>query len=182
MKKIIVPLANGFEELEAITVIDVLKRADLEVEIITLGDLEVESSNQVVIKADKKVEEVIKKDLSGIILPGGMPGAKNLKNNLKIIEIIQHLANDEALIAAICAAPIVLSKAGVIADKKVTSYPGFEKELKSKEYLQQRVVVDENIITARGPGVALEFAMAIIKYLKNEKEVKRLKDAMITNF
>lgn len=182
MKKIMVPLANGFEELEAITVIDVLKRADLEVEIVTLEDLEVESSNQVVVKADKKIEQVVKKDLAGIILPGGMPGAKNLKNNPKIIEIVQDLAENNDLIAAICAAPIVLSQAGVVADKKLTSYPGFEDQLKAKQYLQQRVVVDENVITARGPGVALEFAMAIIKYLKDEDEVNRLKDAMLTNF
>lgn len=182
MKKIIVPLANGFEELEAITVIDVLKRADLEVEIITLKDLEVESSNQIIIKADKKIEQVKREDLAGIILPGGMPGAKNLKDNPKIIEIVQDLAANNDLIAAICAAPIVLSKAGVIANKKITSYPGFEEELKAKQYLQQRVVVDENVITARGPGVALEFAMAIIKYLQGEKEVNKLKDAMLTNF
>ncbi len=182
MKKIIVPLANGFEELEAITVIDVLKRANLEVEIIALDDLEVESSNQVLVKADKKLKEIKKKDLAGMILPGGMPGAKNLKNTSKIIEITQYLANKNALVAAICAAPIVLSEAGVIFDKKVTSYPGFEEELNAKQYLEERVVIDQNIITARGPGVALEFAISIIEYLKDEDEANKIKDAMLTNF
>ncbi len=182
MKKIIVPLANGFEELEAITIIDVLKRANIEVEIISLADLEVKSSNQILIKADKKINQIIKQDLSGIILPGGMPGAKNLKNNQKIIELIQYLDEKNALVAAICAAPIVLSKAGIITDKKITSYPGFAAELNTNHYLKQRVVKDGNIITARGPGVALEFSLEIVEYLKDKKAVKQLKDDMLIDF
>ncbi|OCL26382.1 4-methyl-5(B-hydroxyethyl)-thiazole monophosphate biosynthesis protein [Orenia metallireducens] len=182
MTKVLIPLAEGFEEIEAITNIDILRRAGLEVETASLGGLAVTGGHDIIIKADKRIDEVNSEDLVGIVLPGGMPGAANLRDDSRVISLIQELAGKEALIAAICAAPIVLEGAGVINNRVATSYPGFEQELESCNYLQDRVVVDGNIITGRGPGVAVEFALKLVDYLVGSKKVEELKATMLTNF
>lgn len=182
MNKILIPLAEGFEEIEAITNIDILRRAGLEVETASLGDLAVTGGHNIIINADKLIDEVKAQELAGIVLPGGMPGAAHLRDDERIVSLIQELAKREALIAAICAAPIVLEEAGLLSDRVVTSYPGFEEELESCNYLQDRVVVDGNIITGRGPGVAVEFALKLVEYLVDNKKVEELKATMLTNF
>jgi len=182
MNKIIIPLAEGFEEIEAITNIDILRRAGLKVETVSLADLEVKGSHNILIKADKNIDEINYEEIAGIVLPGGMPGSSNLRDDNRVIKLIQKLDGQEGLIAAICAAPIVLEKAGVIADRPATSYPGFDKEMESCSYLQDRVVVDGNLITGRGPGVAIEFALKLVEYLVGVEKVNELKGAMLTNF
>jgi len=182
MEKILIPLADGCEEIEAISNIDILRRAGLEVETASLGDLAVSGGHDIIIKADKRIDEVDSKELAGIVLPGGMPGATNLRDDERVISLIQELAKREGLIAAICAAPIVLEEAGVIEDRVATSYPGFEQEMESCNYLQDRVVVDANIITGRGPGVAVEFALKLVEYLVGNEKVEELKAEMLTNF
>ncbi|WP_018248553.1 DJ-1 family glyoxalase III [Orenia marismortui] len=180
--KIIIPLANGCEEIEAITNIDVLRRAGVEVETISLKGLEVKGAHNIIIKADKKIDELNIEEVGGIILPGGMPGAANLRDDKRIINIVQKLDQKNGLIAAICAAPIVLEAAGVIKDRPATSYPGFGQEMESCTYLQDRVVVDDNLITGRGPGVALEFALKIVELLVNKEKAEEIKAEMISNF
>jgi 4-methyl-5(b-hydroxyethyl)-thiazole monophosphate biosynthesis len=183
MRKVIIPLAEGLEEIEAVTNIDVLRRAGVEVTTVCLAeDLKVVGDHGIEITADKNINAVQADDLDGIILPGGMPGAANLRDDERVIELVKNLNKANKLVAAICAAPIVLEKAGVIKDKLVTSYPGFEKEVTSCNYQQDRVVIDENIITARGPGVALEFAIKLVEYLVGSDKAQELKAAMLTNF
>jgi len=177
--KILIPLAEGFEEIEAVTCIDVLRRGGVEVVTASLNNLDVKGAHNIIIKADTSISTIKRGEFDGILLPGGMPGATNLRDDERVIELIQEFAKEEKLIAAICAAPIALERAGVITNKKATSYPGFDKDLISCKYQNDRVVVDKNIITGRGPGVALEFALEVIKYLIGETKVKDLEMGLL---
>jgi protein deglycase len=116
-----------------------------------------------------------------IILPGGMPGAKNLKSDQGVIELIKKFYSEGKLIAAICAAPIVLQEAGIIDGKKITSYPEFKEEFKSSIYMEDSVVQDNNIITSRGPATALEFAYKIAENIENHENVIKTKISMLVN-
>ncbi len=180
--KIMVPFADGFEEIEAITNVDVLRRAEINVITISLEKKIVKGAHNIEFITEGNINDVDITQLEGIVLPGGMPGAVNLRDNKKIIDIVKELYKNNKLIGAICAAPIVLEKAGIINDKKVTSYPGFENKLKSCKYKSDRVVIDGNIITGRGPGTALEFALSIVRYLKNDKISEQIRKDMIANF
>ena len=182
MEQIVVPLADGHEEIEAITNIDVLRRAGLDVVTVSLDDETVHGDHGIDIEADKNIDELDLSKVEGIVLPGGMPGAKNLKEDDRVIEIVQKLDQKDKLVAAICAAPMVLEEAGVIDDRPATSYPGFDKEMPSCRYQEDRVVVDDNLVTGRGPGVALEFAIKIVELIVGAEKAEELKAAMVTNF
>lgn len=179
MSKVLIPLAEGFEEIEAITNIDVLRRADIEVVTVSLGFLEVRGAHDILITADKKIEDVNIDEFDGIVLPGGMPGADNLRNNAKVLEYVRKIDNKNGLVAAICAAPIVLETADLLENKRATSYPGFYKEMQSCNYVEDRVVKDGNIITGRGPGVAIEFALVLVEYLKDKESAEELGKSML---
>ena len=180
MKKIMIPLANGFEEIEAITNIDDLRKERIEVVTVSINEkFEVKGDHGIFIKADEKITNINPDELSGVVLPGGMPGAANLRDNEDLIKNIKKVNNDKGLLAAICAAPIVLEKAGIIKNKQATSYPGFGEEMSSCNYSQDKVVRDDNIITGRGPGVAMDFAMEIVSYLLDTDTSQELKANMI---
>lgn len=179
--KIIVFLADGFEEVEALTVVDYLRRVDIEVDMVSITQkTEVVGAHSIKVLADKVIEDI--KDLNdyhGLVIPGGLPGATNLRDNKDVIEIIKDMNGKDKLIGAICAGPIVLERAGIIKDKNVTSYPGFEDQLTSSSYIQESVVRDGNIITSRGPSLAVDFAIEIVTYLLDEKIAGKLKDDIL---
>lgn len=179
MGKILIPLAAGFEEIEAVTNIDVLRRAGLDVMTAGLGSREIKGDHGIKIEADTEISEVSSDDLSAVVLPGGMPGAANLRDSAELLKIIKEVYEADKLCAAVCAAPMVLEAAGILAGKNATSYPGFDKEMPSCNYREERVVIDGNIITGRGPGVAMEFAMAIVEYLLDAKERAQLEESML---
>lgn len=179
MSKVLIPLASGFEEVEAVTNIDVLRRASIEVVTISLNSLDVKGDHGIPIIADQRIDQINIDDFDAIVLPGGMPGAGNLRDSPKILEFVRKIYNKDGLVAAVCAAPIVLEEAGILKGNKATSYPGFSDEMPSSEYLEKRVVKDGNIITARGPGVAMGFALTIVEYLKDKKAADDLREAMI---
>jgi len=179
MRKILIPLAFGFEEIEAITCIDVLRRTELEVITVSIDKMEVLGAHNIVVKSDALIDDINWTDFDAIVLPGGMPGSANLRDNEKVISIVKQLYSENKLVAAICAAPIVLEKAGVIVNKNATSYPGFDKEMTSCNYMENRVVVDGNVITARGPGVAIEFSLTVVEYLLGKGIVEELKVGML---
>ncbi len=181
MGKILIPLAPGFEEIEAVTNIDVLRRAGLDVLTAGLGSKEIMGDHGIKIEADTEISEVSSDHLSAVVLPGGMPGAANLRDNAHLLKIIKEVYAADKLCAAICAAPMVLEAAGILEGKNATSYPGFDKEMPSCNYQEERVVIDENIITGRGPGVAMEFAMAVVEHLLDAKERAQLEEAMLVN-
>ncbi len=179
MKRVIIPLAEGFEEIEAVTTIDVLRRAGIEVITVGLDTDTVKGAHNIKIGTDKRLKEVLNYDFDAVVLPGGMPGAANLRESSELLKLIKNIDAKKGLIAAICAAPMVLEAAGVLNNKKATSYPGYDSEIKSANYSEDRVVVDRNLITARGPGVAVEFALEVVKYLTGEGEAFSLKKAML---
>lgn len=163
-KKIAVHLADGFEEIEAVSIIDVLRRAEIEVIVVSVtGKLEVAGAHQVKILADKLFEEVDYSDLFMIVLPGGMPGASNLDAHVGLKNQIKQFDQQNRPLAAICAAPMVLGNLGILKGKQAVCYPGFEKYLKDAEVLMSPVIESGNVITGRGIGTALEFALMIVQ-------------------
>lgn len=181
-KKVALFIENGSEELELIAPLDVMRRANLEVDVISANNEDfITSAHNVKIMADKKIEEINNiLDYDAIVIPGGMPGSTLLRDNKKIIEFYQTMYNSGKLVAAICAAPIVLSAAGITDDKEVTSYPGFDKEINYKNYNSDKaVVIDKNVITAQGPAVAILFGYEIVNYLLQDNTVEDVKQAML---
>ena len=177
MKKVILFLGDGFEEVEALTVVDYLRRMDIQVRTVSIKeDEKVKGAHNIVVIADDLISKI--KDIDsydGVIIPGGMPGATNLRDDHRVIDIVKEINQKKKLVAAICAGPIVLERAGIIKGKKVTSYPGFEGELKDGKYIEENVVKDKNIITSRGPAFAVDFAIEIVRYLLGEEKAVELK-------
>ncbi|MGI6537570.1 MAG: DJ-1 family glyoxalase III [Caldicoprobacterales bacterium] len=179
--KVIVFLADGFEEVEALTVVDYLRRMEVEVDTVSITlEKEVRGSHNIRVLADKTIDEL--KDIEsyqGVVIPGGLPGAANLRDDSRVIETVKKMNDAKKLTAAICAGPIVLAKAGIIEGKKVTSYPGFEDKLAKAVYQEQGVVRDGNIITARGPSLAVYFALEIAEYLLGKEKAQKLRDNIL---
>lgn len=167
MASVLVPLAQGCEELEAVTIIDLLVRAGVEVVSAGLDDGPVTASRGVVLMPQMSLDEALKRDFDMVVLPGGMPGAEHLDNDPRIAELLRRMADSGRFTAAICAAPKVLANAGLLAGKKATSFPGFvdKMNLPDVDYLQDAVVQDGKVITSRGPGTAMDFALSLIEIL-----------------
>jgi protein deglycase len=166
MKRVLVPLAEGFEELEAVTVIDILRRAGVEVVVASLGESPVTGSHGIRVSADTPLAALAGQDFDMIALPGGMPGAENLKQDARIAGIAKRLHAKGRPVAAICAAPMVLAAAGLLDGRRATSYPGFLKDAAKTSVTNEAVVVDGGIITSRGPGTALDFALQLVETLE----------------
>lgn len=167
-KKVAVFLAEGFEEIEALSVVDILRRAGTECKIIGIEDEMVKGAHDVIIKVDETINKEDIKKYDMLVFPGGMPGAVNLSNNNDVIDLIKYFNDNNKYIAAICASPaVVLSKSGVVDSKNITCYPtnDFKNMLSNSNYKDDNVVVDGNIITSRGPATALEFAYKILEIL-----------------
>ncbi len=175
--KVLVPLANGFEDIEAFTVIDILRRAGIEVDIVGIPSTMITSKVGVRIMAEKRIDEVDPEEYDGIVLPGGDPGYKNLERSRRLLELIKKLNEKNKLIAAICASPSILAKLGILNDKKATIYPGMERLLPHPR--EGKVIVDKNVITSQGPGTALEFALKIVEYLSGKEKTLALKRALV---
>lgn len=174
-------LADGFEEVEALTPVDYLRRMSVEVEMVSLKDeLYVKGSHGIEVKANKTLDDIKEfNTYSGVIIPGGLPGATNLRDDDRVIKIVREFNEKKKLVAAICAGPIVLQRAGIIKGRNITSYPGFDKDLVDANYKEDIVVQDGNIITARGPAAAIYFAIKISEYLKGEEKTKELRRAIL---
>lgn len=172
MSKIAVLLAEGFETIEALTVVDVLRRADVVCDTFSLDGKEVTTSHKIKVIADKSIEDKEINDYDFLFLPGGMPGSVNLKNDSRVIELVKDFYNKGKYVCAICAGPISLGAAGIARGKNLTCYPGFEKELEGCNYKEELVVVDGNIITGRGPAAAIPFAFEILNKINPEKTIE----------
>ncbi|RTZ61543.1 MAG: DJ-1 family protein [Gammaproteobacteria bacterium] len=163
--RVLVPLAEGFEELEAVTIIDLLRRAGVEVVSAGLQPGPVRGSRGTVILPDDVLDNVIQQEFDMIALPGGLPGADHLNNDPRLRQKLQDMARNNRTVAAICAAPKVLASAGLLNGRKATSYTGALDDAAGVELLNEPVVADGNIVTSRGPGTAMDFALALIEQL-----------------
>ncbi len=173
-------LADGFEEVEALGTVDVLRRAGLPVKTVSImGQLEVTSSHNVTVKADMTFSEEALRDAEMLVLPGGMPGALTLSEHEGLRHVILAFSAACRPLAAICAAPMVYGKLGLLKDKKATCYPGFEKYLEGATPTGALVEQDANFITGKGPGATFEFAMAIVAKFCGKAKVAELKQGMI---
>ncbi len=172
-------LADGFEEIEALATVDFLRRAGVEVLTAGVTGDVVCGAHQINVLADITAENIELDDsLAGVVLPGGMPGAENLNNSPIVQNAIDYCINNEKLVCAICAAPFVLGRKGILNGKKAICYPGFEGELKGAQVVDTTVVTDGNIITGRGPGVAWEFAAEISKKLAGKEKTESILKAL----
>jgi len=159
-------LADGFEEIEALAPVDFLRRAGVDVKTVALKENKAIGAHNIIVNADINISDILlDKNVDAVILPGGMPGAQNLYDNNKVHEAIDFVNNSKKLVCAICAAPFILGRKGLLNGKSATCFPGFEDELTGATYLNQGVVKDENIITAQGAGVAWEFGERIAREL-----------------
>lgn len=157
-------LAEGFEETEAVSPLDVIRRADLPIKTVAVTENPVTGAHGICIKADITIAEVDFAEMDGMILPGGMPGTLNLQKHPKVAELLLHCFKEGKLIAAICAAPMILGEMGLLSNKKAVCFPGFEDHLEDAKIQDAGVVRDGNIITAKGAGTALEFGAQIVDY------------------
>ena len=167
MARVLVPLAQGCEELEAVTIIDLLVRAGIEVITAGLEAGPVTASRGVVLLPQITLDEALGRDYDMVVLPGGLPGATHLDNDPRLHQLLQRMAESGKYTAAICAAPRVLANAGLLSGKRATSYPGHidKMDLPDVEYRQEAVVQDGKVITSRGPGTAIDFTLALIEQL-----------------
>jgi 4-methyl-5(b-hydroxyethyl)-thiazole monophosphate biosynthesis len=166
MTKVLIPLAQGCEELEAVTVIDILRRADIQVITAGLEPGPVRASRGTVLVPDTTLDEALRNVFDMIVLPGGMPGSEHLKNDSRVINALQKQAAAGKYTAAICAAPMALHAAGLLEGKRATSFPGVIDALPgTHHYSEERVVVDGRIVTSKGPGTAMDFALTLVELL-----------------
>lgn len=170
--RVLVPLAQGCEELEAVTIIDLLRRANIEVISAGLDAKIITASRGVVLTPDTTLDDVINEAFDMIILPGGLPGADHLNNDPRIHTLLHKMHNENKFIAAICAAPKILLQAGILKGKSATAYPGSTDDIENHHAnidTTQAIIQDGNIITSRGPGTAMDFTLALINILAGEK-------------
>lgn len=171
-------LADGFEELEALAPIDILRRGGVEIKTVGITNKTVTGSHAVPFVCDIEISEASFNDLEGIILPGGLPGTTNLEANDTVQKFIDFSAENNLLISAICAAPSILGHKHLLEGKNATCYTGFEKELFGAKIINGKVVKDENIITAYGAGAAYEFGFSILEALKGAEIAKKIREQM----
>jgi len=169
---VLVPLAQGCEELEAVTITDLLTRAGMNVVTVGLDAQPVKASRGMVLLPDTTIDTVLDKPFDLMVLPGGLPGADHLQQDDRVQQKLKSMALEKKTIAAICAAPKALASAGLLNGKKATSYPGSldASQIKDIKYSEESVVIDSNIITSRGPGTAMDFALTLIEVLLGKEQ------------
>ncbi len=168
-------LADGFEEIEALAPVDILRRVGVEVKTVGVTGKVVVGSHKIPVTADIGIDEAQKENLDAIVLPGGIPGTPNLENSSEVQSFIDYCADNGKYICAICAAPSILGHKGLLKDRKATAFPSFQSELDSAEISDEYVVCDGNFITARGAGVSLKFgALIASKFVGEEKAMSIL--------
>lgn len=176
MATVLVPLAQGCEEVEAVTIIDLLRRANVDVVVAGLEEGPITASRGVVLVPDINLDEVLDRDFDMVVLPGGTGGAQRLEADARIAELLQRMAQNDRYIAAICAAPKALASAGILEGRRATAYPGTLDGLSGLTPSSAAIVQDGRVITSRGPGTAMDFALTLVELLcdrKKRDEVER---------
>lgn len=181
MSKVLIPLADGFEEIEALAVVDILRRAEIEVVLAGLHEGAVRSARNINIIPDATLDSINAAAFDMIILPGGQPGTDNLNSDPRIHELLKEFDAREKLVGAICAAPIILASAGLLDGKHATSYPSYVSRLDGACYEDRQVVCDGRIITSQGAGTAISFGLEIVGRLVDRKKAAEVAAAMLVH-
>lgn len=171
-------LADGFEEIEALATLDILRRGGVEISTVGVGKTDITGAHNICVKADMFEQDIDRLSIDGVILPGGLPGTTNLEKSATVQSVLDIAYENEKLICAICAAPSVLGHKGFLKGKEAICFPGFESELVGAKLSEKRVVADGNIITAIGAGASFEFGFKILEVLKGKEVADNLKAAM----
>ena len=177
MKTVLVPIAPGFEEIETITIVDILRRAGARVTLAATAPGLLEGSRGIKVEPDELLDKIGEKEFDLICIPGGQPGTDNLKKDARLEKILKKMQNQDKYIAAICAAPTILKKAGILKDKTMTCHPSVQSNFHC--YVNDRVVVDENVITSQSPGTAMEFSLKLVEILFGVDRLKKLNDGIL---
>jgi 4-methyl-5(b-hydroxyethyl)-thiazole monophosphate biosynthesis len=182
MAKVCVPLAKGFEEIEAVSLIDVMRRGGIEVVVAGVNETLVTGANGITIQADTDIKFVVADELDMIVLPGGWDGTHALAENETVQQLLRDMKAKEKLVGAICAAPFALKQAGVLGEH-YTCYPSVEEQIGKEGYTdKEKVVIDGNVMTSRGPGTAICFGLAIVKKLVGEETYQQLKEGLLADY
>jgi 4-methyl-5(b-hydroxyethyl)-thiazole monophosphate biosynthesis len=181
-KKVLVPIADGTEEIEAVAIIDVLRRAGAEVTVASVDRLQVTASRGVRLVADRLISECREVPYDLIALPGGMPGAEHLRDSRELEEILKQHVGKGRWYAAICASPaVVLGHHGLLRGRRATCHPNFVDQLENRDAVESRVVIDGRCITSRAPGTAIELALKIVEVLYGEEKAREVAKPMVVN-
>lgn len=179
-KSVLVPIADGIEEIETVCIVDVLRRAGASVVIASVDKAEVRASRGVRIIADKLISQCIGQAYDLIVLPGGMPGAERLRDSQELAEMLKRQVRQGRLYGAICASPaVVLGHHGLLSQKKATCHPALADKLKCGQMLESKVVVDGNCVTSRGPATAIDFALKLVEVLYGSEKAKEVGEPML---
>ncbi len=182
MKECYVFLAEGFEEIEALTVVDILRRDNIVVQTVSITkEKTVEGAHRIPVVTDKLLKDIKLSDAALLVLPGGMPGTLNLKECEPLMDMVRQFAETNRRIAAICAAPTILGDMGILEGKAACCYPGMEGQLKGAKVSMEEVVTDGNITTSRGMGTAIPFALELVRIFDSETEAGALKRKVVYN-
>lgn len=180
MSKVLIFLAEGFEEIEAITVIDIMRRAEINISVVSItDDYMVDGAHGIRVETDDLIKNIKILDQEMMVLPGGMPGTKNLNSNTKLHKIIDKFNKEGKYLAAICAAPMIYGQLGLLEGREAVCYPGFENYLKGAKVSTENVIQSGNIITSRGVGTSLEFALKLVEILKGSELKESLKKGIL---
>ncbi len=179
MKTALVLFAEGSEELEAVTIVNILRRAGVTVTLAGLNAGQLRGSRGVVIQPDTELDTVLHHDFDMLVLPGGQPGTRHMKNDTRILKLVRLMTQQGKFIAAICAAPSILAEAGLLAGKRATSYPGSLDEYASIHKQSDAIVEDGKIITSRGPGTAMDFALTLVELLVGTDKRQEVESALV---
>lgn len=172
-------LADGFEETEALAPVDILRRAGIRVCTVGVGGDVIRGSHNIYVTADINIDRFeINEGIEGVILPGGMPGTKNLLAEERVLDAVRYCSDNDLFVCAICAAPMILGKLGILEGKKATCFPGFESDLEGASVTGKHVTVDGKIVTGKGAGCALEFGLAIVAEARGRKAADNVAAAM----
>ena len=183
MKRVLVPFTTGVEEIELVAIVDILRRADVEVCMASLDGKAVVGRSGITLGADQHIQDCVNTPWDMVVLPGGLPNTQLLQESAIVKDIMCKHAAQNKTVAAICAAPVALAHFGLTANKQVTSYPSFAKDMQqlqpSSQYKQQAVVEDENIITSRGAGTAVAFALVLVAKLCGQQHAEEIRASIV---
>ncbi len=184
MASVVVPLVDGFEEIEAVSIVDVLRRGGVEVTTAYLFNREVRGANGITVVADTSIDDVISEEYDMMVLPGGIPGAEHLRDDARVQRLLKEFDEKGKRVGAICAAPIALEAAGVIGDEdQYTCYPSYEQQIAHGKFTDAyKVVKSGNVLTSRGPGTAICFGLAIVRELVGEETYAQLKAGLLADY